>query len=682
MNKPRAFLSYVRADNKDGYLTTLQERLSEEIRLQTGEEFPIFQDWKDIGWGKNWRKEIRESLEDALFFIPILTPAYFKSGPCRDELMLFLEREKKLERDDLILTVYYVNCAALNDKVKRAKDELAEVIGSRNYVDWRELRFEPFTSPQIRRLLAQLGSQVCDALESLAPAEAQGATASAPEVVSAVGEARTTTPLASSRAEGTLGKIEIAGVTLHLEPAERGPTTKNEPKIRIVDPNERGKFSTISAAIAKADPGDKIVVRPGVYEEGLVVDKSLEIVGEGKLGNVEVRASGQSALRFQTTLGRVVNLKLRQKGGEEWFCVDISQGRLELEGCDITSESLSCVAIHGGADPTLRRNRIHDGQSGGVFFYDNGSGTLEDNDIFGNALAGVAITEGSSPTLRRNRIHDGKQGGVMVYKNGQGALEDNDIFGNTFSGVEIREGGNPTLRRNRIHDGLVGGVLVGKNGQGMLEDNDILSNGLAGVEIKEGGNPTLRRNRIHDGKYSGVYVHENGQGTLEENDIFGNAASGVQITTSGNPTLRRNRIHDGKSAGVYVYDNGQGTLEENDIFGNASLGVLTETGGNPTLRRNRIYDGKAFGVVVRENGRGELEENDIFGNAKGGVAIKSGGRPTLRRNRIIKNGYEAVWVYEGGGGVFEQNDLRENKKAAWKISEDCMANVKREGNIE
>lgn len=86
-----------------------------------------------------------------------------------------------------------------------------------------------------------------------------------------------------------------------------------------------------------------------------MVDKPLEIIGEGEPREVKIEATGMHALLFQTTMGRVVNLTLRQKGGGEWFGVDIGQGRLELEGCDISSESLSCVAIReGGAEAAYK----------------------------------------------------------------------------------------------------------------------------------------------------------------------------------------------------------------------------------------------------------------------------------------------------------------------------------------
>jgi parallel beta-helix repeat protein len=106
------------------------------------------------------------------------------------------------------------------------------------------------------------------------------------------------------------------------------------------------------------------------------------------------------------------------------------RGRLELEGCDIASESLACVAIRNGADPRLRRNRIHDGKDVGVYVYDSGMGTLEDNDITANANTGVTVRSGGNPTLRRNRINRNTYEAVRVYEGGRGVIENNDLTGN------------------------------------------------------------------------------------------------------------------------------------------------------------------------------------------------------------------------------------------------------------
>ena len=307
----------------------------------------------------------------------------------------------------------------------------------------------------------------------------------------------------------------------------------------VIDQLHRGDFVTISEAINAANLGDRILVRPGLYLEGLVIDKPLEIIGDGAPGEVVVQVAGKDVILFQTTRGRVANLTLRQLGGENWYAVDIAQGRLELEDCDITSQSKSCVAIHNGADPHLRRNRIHDSKQNGVFIYENGQGTLEDNDIFGNAYPAVAIKTGSNPMLRRNRIHDNKQNGVLIYENGQGTLENNDIFGNAYPAVAITTGGNPTLWRNRLYDNKQNGVLALENGQGILEDNAIFRNAYTAVEIRTGGNLTLRRNRINNHVYLAIWVYDGGAGTFEDNDLRDNAMGAWFISEDCLPNVKR-----------------------------------------------------------------------------------------------------------------------------------------------
>jgi hypothetical protein len=165
--QPVAFLSYVRSDDEheNGRLTQFCERLSAEVKMQTGEEFHIFQDRKDIKWGQNWKERIENTLDEVTFLIPIITPSFFTSMPCCDEFKRFLEREKKLKRNDLILPVYYVSSPLLEIKEKCAADELATIIATRQHVDWRKIRFEPPTSPEYGKRLAEIAVQIRESLE-------------------------------------------------------------------------------------------------------------------------------------------------------------------------------------------------------------------------------------------------------------------------------------------------------------------------------------------------------------------------------------------------------------------------------------------------------------------------------------------------------------------------------------
>ena len=340
--EPAAFMSYVRFNDQhdDGQLSQFRERLAAEVRAQTGEEFPIFQDRNDIAWGQNWQQRIDEALDAVTLLVVIITPSLFRSPACRDEFQKFLDREGALGRGDLILPVYYISTREMDDPGLREADEMARELASRQFADWRELRFEPFTSPQVRKTVAQLASRMRDTFWQ-------------PPAVST----------------GRLAR-PAQGPKSPVEPGDQGGTgritAKTEPPTHIVDAYQRGDFATVSAAIKAAKPGDRILVRPGLYLEGLVVDKPLEILGDGSLSDIEIRARDASALLFRASIGRVANLTLRQGGEGNGFGVDITQGRLDLEGCDISSQSFACVVIRDGADPRLRRNKIHDGKQGGV----------------------------------------------------------------------------------------------------------------------------------------------------------------------------------------------------------------------------------------------------------------------------------------------------------------------------
>jgi parallel beta-helix repeat protein len=517
-NDPAAFMSYARFNDvhDDGQLSVFRERLAAEVRAQTGEEFEIFQDRAGVAWGQNWQQRINETLDVVTLLLVVITPGFFASKACRDELARFLDRERELGRGDLILPVYYISARELDDPHVRESDELATTLASRQFADWRELRFEPMTSPTVRKEMARLASRMRDTFWR--PVSAAPRLATPPRQ---------------------------AGAT--AEPAERPATAgsltpKTEPPTHVVDSAGRGDFATVGAAIRAASAGDRILVRPGLYEESLLVEKQLEILGDGPVEGIEIRARGRYVLAFRASVGRVANLTLRQAGGSGgWAGVEITQGRLDLEGCDISSQSLSCVAICNGADPRLRRNQIHDGTQSGVFVYDGGLGTLEDNDISGNAMAGVATKAGGDPTVRRNRIRDGKSVGVSVFDSGLGTFEDNDITANALAGVEIKDGGDPTMRRNQIRDSRTGGIFVHDKGLGTFEDNDITANAMSGVEIKTGGNPTLRRNRINRNHYQAIRIHNNGQGTLEDNDLTDNRLGPWNIAKDCEAKITRTR---------------------------------------------------------------------------------------------------------------------------------------------
>lgn len=658
---PAAFVSYVRFDDQhdNGRLTELCKRISSEVRVQTGDEFPIFQDRNDIQWGENWRTRIKESLSETTFLIPVITPGFFKSTACREELELFREREKQLGREDLILPIYYVSCPQVDDEKARAGDELAQLIASRQFVDWRELRFESLTSAQVGRTLATMAIQVRDALTTVrTPKRARKA---------------------SKATEASIATEQAAPAVAAVESKEmesgKGATPRTTPPVHVVD-LQKGPFRSIAQAIEHAKPGDRVVIRPGLYREGIVLNKPLEVIGDGDTAAIIIEASGQDALLFNTTLGRVANLTLKQVGGTgEWYGVDIGQGSLVLEDCIISSQSLSGVGIHGSADPRLRRNKISGCAQSGVFVYGKALGTLEENEISENTSIGVYIAEGANPTVRRNLIRANKQYGVCITSKSLGLIEENEIADNSLSGILVAEAARPNVRCNRVHSNVQTGILVSKSAKGVYEENDIFNNDMAGLHVMSQGNPIVRHNRIHNGKQAGIVVEDQSTGVIEWNEIYENILAGVLIRTGGNPVLRYNRIHSGMEHGIRVHKGGLGTAEGNQISGNKASGVAIEDEGNVVLRSNLIADCEWQGIWIAENGKGTVEENEISNNKRYGIVVREGASPVVMKNQVSDNAQGGVFVAAKAGGTFRGNIVFENGGKNWDVSPEATADL-------
>lgn len=356
------------------------------------------------------------------------------------------------------------------------------------------------------------------------------------------------------------------------QPSRPQKQTLSIPMLIVSQQNDRC-YQTISAALTDASPGSRIVVKPGIYHENLVLDKSVEIIGEGASEDIFIESTDGPCVLMQTDYALLRGLTLRGRAGtikKEYVTVDIPQGRLVMEDCDISSDTLACIAIHGmHANPVIWRCQIHDSKSMGIFVYDHGEGIIEDCDIFSNAGAGVEIKNIGNPFIRRCKIHHGERDGVSVYEKGAGVVERCDIFSNARAGIGVRRAGNPLVRLCTIHDQLNGyGAYVYDKGEGTIEGCNIYGNAKAGIGITQGGNPLVRRCQIHHEKQRGVFIFEQGAGTLERCYILSNFETGITIGQDCTPVVRRCTINQNGSQGIRVLPNGGGIVEECNLSGN------------------------------------------------------------------------------------------------------------------
>lgn len=354
----------------------------------------------------------------------------------------------------------------------------------------------------------------------------------------------------------------------------------------VVSAEGDGDYASINEALKRVAAGGRVLVRPGVYEEAIILEKRINVVGDGPREKIVVRGVGASCLKSNSEAARVAGLTLQGATGA-FFAVDVLRGELVLEDCDISSETISCVAAHGSeAVLHIKGCRVHDSADSGLYLFDGAAATIEDSEVYHSANVGLAVTGGARAVVRRSRIHGGAHAGVVVWQDGDAFLEECDV-----------------------HD-----------------------NHLANFGVSEGAKLTARACRIHEGDNSGVFVHREGEAILEGCELYGHREAAAAVTTRGRLFLNDCRVHDGQDSGVLIRDGGQALLQACIVSGNAGAGVSVGRESVLAALGSHINGNARYAVEVAAGGTARVEDSDLTGNGLGPWDVEDGAAVESERN--------------------------------------------------
>lgn len=385
----------------------------------------------------------------------------------------------------------------------------------------------------------------------------------------------------------------------------------------------RKDFDSITEAIkaASVDARDKIFVSPGVYKEALVIDKPVDIIGEGLASSVIVEGSAANTVLSTASSGLVANLSLRQAG--HWFCVDVEKGSLHIKGCDITNSTLSAIKIGKEGSPIISGNKIHDTNEAGVAVF-GGNGIIEHNEFCGNRYGSIEIVYASAaPIIRGNTVHHNKGYGIHVHTLAKPVIQNNHIHDNESDGISCWGSADPYVTQNKIFSNKGDGVYVHEDGKGTFEQNDIFNQKLDGIRTSK-STPSIFNNMIHN-----------------------NEGDGVRIVVNANPTIKGNMIYENNRVGIHVYREGCGTCTDNQIYGNKNAGMQVYGGGNTVVVGNKIHHNKCTGVYISDRAAVSMQNNEVSYNGDCGIEVVSGSSiSAFERNMVHHNKSGGVAVYQ------------------------------------
>ena len=420
-------------------------------------------------------------------------------------------------------------------------------------------------------------------------------------------------------------------------PKENGtPARKN----LVVGKGGKANCLSLRVALRLAEAGTQILVQPGVYRESLVVDKDVEILGEGDATEIILESTAGPCLLLRTPGATIQGLSLRKAAGSDPAPVILLQsGKTTFRNCGILSEVGPALMVEGsGTQASMERCRLSGGSPVGVEVRSGASVTASGCSWEGFARRGLLLGPGASASLSQSVFQGGEGVAITVGSHGQAQLEDCQIEGCLGGGLEVNAEARAGLARCRLQGSRYAGLLVLDKGQVVLEDCEISGHEASGIHVVKDASVQMTRCRLHDNPGFGLSVLERGLATLEACEIHQNGQAGVLIHSSGTVQLKQCKLFDGKSLGVVCAPKGRGVLEGCEIYGNAQSGAKVEPGGSLLLVQCVLRDGQDTGLLLFEDAEVTLEQCVVHRNARGGILLtKDASDPILRKGNRIED---------------------------------------------
>jgi parallel beta-helix repeat protein len=325
--------------------------------------------------------------------------------------------------------------------------------------------------------------------------------------------------------------------------------------IIVVDPSGNGTTTTIQDALAMADDGDEIVVRPGIYDAPITITDDVILRGEDR-ESVILKISPDGPTLDHFWYGPLPYGVLVEDSAAEISGLTI-QGTGPY-GSDETSTAISVV----GGSPLIHDVTTDSGNGAAVYYQGAASGELRDSSLQGL----VAVQDASTPTIANNDV-----AWHIIVGNPVGT-DPVVINENRLSGIAI-----VTPDTNWLGEG--GPALVASNTLRIHPDAAEANEDFLGIDIVGSVGSIVRGNDIA-GFQEGIKLREGSSSVLEGNTLTDNETAIVVLM--GEPRIVSNTIRGG-SVGINV--TGGAELTDNHISGVSGRGIAVGFGG-ATLRGN------------------------------------------------------------------------------------------------
>ena len=258
-----------------------------------------------------------------------------------------------------------------------------------------------------------------------------------------------------------------------------------------------GDHLSIGDATEAAPEGATIRVLPGTYREGLLLQKSLVLLGAQSPGDELpiIEWDAGNVCKFEGGSGMIRGFEFRGvagTAGKRFHALSASGGLWKLENCVISCDSLCALRVSGEANIECVKSAFMSERLDGISV--EGGDKLHLKQCHSQSNGRHGLHQKSAPheaTRVEDAVFDLNRGCGAFLADGEAVIENSSLCGNGRAGIEVEEGTGVQLLRSRLCSNKSQGVIAALGASGAIEGCDVTGNRFGAFDVPHGGH--LRR---------------------------------------------------------------------------------------------------------------------------------------------------------------------------------------------
>ena len=359
-----------------------------------------------------------------------------------------------------------------------------------------------------------------------------------------------------------------------------------------------GNYTSIQDAIDNATDGDTVFVydENSPYYENVVVDKSIQFVGENRESTVIDGGGSRDVVNIKNDWVGINGFTIRNSGSNHSSRdagVKVRSNNTDISNNVIISNNRYGIFLDSlSHDTTIFGNNISSNYNYGISIYYSSYNTISYNVINSNNHDGIWLDFSHNNTISNNIITSNNLDGIYL----RSCNHNNIISGNDISSTEtgifffLSNNSNNIILSNNISNNWIGIRFYRSNINNVISWNTINSNHQYGIYLDRCSNNTILNNTFVSNNWSGIYLESSNNITISHNAINSNQQHGIKFWNSTNVVISNNVIMSNQGNGIDL-----SYSDKNSVSTNA---LSLNEGGISLFQSSNI---KIFNNIITNN---------------------------------------------------------------------------------